>query len=186
VALDPLEKYLRELRSIRGSGSWVPETSYYPALRDLMNEVGAGLKPKVKCIVHVSHGAGIPDGGLFTPDQFQDGKSRDTGSSTQPGAHPTAPTQPPKPRRYHGTVTLDPARVERDAGKIADEVVTHLVGLLGSSVRVTPEIEAEIPAGVPDNVVRTVTENSRSLKFTTNSGFEKEQRPNQARQSPPR
>lgn len=103
-----------------------------------------------------------------------DGKSPDTGSSTQPASHPTAPTQPPKPRRYHGTVTLDPARVGRDAGKIADEVVTHLVGLLGSSVRVTLEIEAEVPAGVPDNVVRTVTENSRSLKFTTNSGFEKE------------
>jgi len=103
-----------------------------------------------------------------------DGKSPDIGSSTQPGAHPTAPTQVPRPRRYHGTVSLDPARVGRDAGKIADEVVTHLVGLLGSSVRVTLEIEAEIPAGVPDNVVRTVTENSRSLKFTTNSGFEKE------------
>lgn len=86
----------------------------------------------------------------------------------------TAPTQPPKPRRYHGTVALDPTRVGRDAGKIADEVVTHLVGLLGSSVRVTLEIEAEVPAGVPDNVVRTVTENTRSLKFTTNSGFEKE------------
>lgn len=103
-----------------------------------------------------------------------DGKSPDTGSSTGPAAHPTAPTQPPKPRRYHGTVTLDPARVGRDAGKIADEVVTHLVGLLGSSVRVTLEIEAEVPAGVPDNVVRTVTENSRSLKFATNSGFETE------------
>ena len=103
-----------------------------------------------------------------------DGKSPDTGSSTGPAAHPTAPTQPPKPRRYHGTVTLDPARVGRDAGKIADEVVTHLVGLLGSSVRVTLEIEAEVPAGVPDNVVRTVTENSRSLKFAGNSGFETE------------
>ena len=87
---------------------------------------------------------------------------------------PSGPAQPPKPRRYHGTVTLDPARVGRDAGKIADEVLTHLVGLLGSSVRVTLEIEAEIPAGVPDNVVRTVTENSRTLKFATNSGFETE------------
>lgn len=106
------------------------------------------------------------------PD-ISDGKSPDT-DSAQPGGQPTAPTQVPKPRRYHGTVTLDPARVGRDAGKIADEVVTHLVGLLGSSVRVTLEIEAEIPAGVPDNVVRTVTENSRSLKFATNSGFEKE------------
>ena len=102
-----------------------------------------------------------------------DGKSHGP-EPTAPGTHPSASAQPPKPRRYHGTVTLDPARVGRDAGKIADEVVTHLVGLLGSSVRVTLEIEAEVPAGVPDNVVRTVTENSRSLKFTTNSGFETE------------
>ncbi|MGH7838959.1 MAG: hypothetical protein ACREQC_14200 [Candidatus Binataceae bacterium] len=102
-----------------------------------------------------------------------DGKSHETGP-TAPTSPSTAPTQPPKPRRYHGTVTLDPARVGRDAGKIADEVLSHLVGLLGSSVRVTLEIEAEIPAGVPDNVVRTVTENSRTLKFTSNSGFETE------------
>jgi hypothetical protein len=44
---------------------------------------------------------------------------------------------------------------------------------VGSSVRVTLEIEAGIPDGAPDNVVRTVTENSRTLKFT-GSGFEKE------------
>lgn len=35
------------------------------------------------------------------------------------------------------------------------------------------EIEAEIPSGVPDHVVRTVTENSRTLKFTS-QGFELE------------
>jgi predicted AAA+ superfamily ATPase len=82
--------------------------------------------------------------------------------------------RPNKPRRYHGTVILDPARVGRDASRIAEEVVTHLAGLVGSSVRVTIEIEAEIPEGAPDNVVRTVTENSRTLKFTSNSGFEAE------------
>jgi hypothetical protein len=49
----------------------------------------------------------------------------------------------------------------------------HLVGLVGSTVRVTLEIDAEIPAGVPDAVVRTVTENSPTLKFTA-QGFEKE------------
>jgi hypothetical protein len=82
--------------------------------------------------------------------------------------------QPPKPKRYHGTVILDSARVGRDASKIADEVITHLSGLVGSSVRVSLEIEAEIPGGAPDNVVRTVTENTRTLKFESNSGFEKE------------
>jgi hypothetical protein len=84
---------------------------------------------------------------------------------------PPAPVPPPSPRRFHGTVTLDPARAGRDASKITDEVLTHLVGLLGSSVRVTLEIDAEIPDGVPDNVVRIVTENSRTLRFTSH-GFE--------------
>ena len=40
-------------------------------------------------------------------------------------------------------------------------------------MRVTLEIEAEIPGGVPENVVRTVTENGRTLKFTS-QGFEAE------------
>jgi Arc/MetJ family transcription regulator len=31
-----------------------------------------------------------------------------------------------KPRRYHGTVTLNSERVGRDAGRIADEVLAHL------------------------------------------------------------
>lgn len=66
-----------------------------------------------------------------------------------------------------------PTRVGRDAGRIADEVISHLEGLVGSKVKVTMEIEAEIPSGTPDNVVRTVTENSRTLKFIS-QGFEKE------------
>ncbi len=35
----------------------------------------------------------------------------------------------------------------------------------------TLEIAAKIPGGAPDQMVRTVTENSRTLKFTT-QGFE--------------
>ena len=78
-----------------------------------------------------------------------------------------------RPKRFHGTVNLDSARVGRDAGRIADEVISHLSGLVGSSVKVTLEIEAAIEAGAPENVVRTVTENRRTLKFTT-QGFEEE------------
>ena len=37
----------------------------------------------------------------------------------------------------------------------------------------TLEIEAKMPGGFPEHVVRTVTENGRSLKFT-NQGFESE------------
>ena len=81
--------------------------------------------------------------------------------------------EPAKPRRFHGTVDLDAARVGRDAGRIAEEVIAHLHALPGARVRVTLEIDAEIPAGAPDHVVRTVTENSRTLKFTSH-GFETE------------
>ena len=83
------------------------------------------------------------------------------------------PVTSSKPKRFHGTVTLDATRVGRDASKIAEEVIAHLVGLIGAKVNVTIEIDAEIPEGVPDNVVRTVTENSRTLRFT-NQGFELE------------
>ncbi|MEQ1890304.1 MAG: Swt1 family HEPN domain-containing protein [Alphaproteobacteria bacterium] len=84
-----------------------------------------------------------------------------------------APVVPGKPRRYYGTVKLDAARVGRDAGRIADEVIAHLAGLVGTVVTVTLEIEAAVPDGAPDNVVRTVTENARTLKFTS-QGFEQE------------
>ena len=94
-----------------------------------------------------------------------------------PGADLTgAPIPPPvsaQPKRFHGTITLDATRVGRDASRIADEVIAHLAGLVGAKVTVTLEVEAEIPSGAPDHVVRTVTENSRTLKFTS-QGFEKE------------
>jgi len=55
--------------------------------------------------------------------------------------------------------------VARDATTVQQEIVQHLVGLVGSDVRVTLEIEASVPAGVPEHVVRTVSENARVLKF---------------------
>jgi hypothetical protein len=78
-----------------------------------------------------------------------------------------------RPKRFHGTAVLDATRVGRDASRIADEVISHLLGLVGTRVTVTIEVEAEIPGGAPDHVVRTVTENSRTLKFAS-QGFENE------------
>jgi hypothetical protein len=94
-------------------------------------------------------------------------------SSGTPDAPASTPAGTPPPRRFYGSVTLDPARVGRDASRIADEVITHMVGLVGASVRVTLEIEVDVPDGAPDTVVRTVTENSRTLKFDQ-AGFERE------------
>jgi predicted AAA+ superfamily ATPase len=108
-----------------------------------------------------------PSGGTDMPPEG--------GTGTGPGDDIFPPPPPPsiQPRRFHGTVTLDSTRVGRDASLIAEEVIAHLSGLVGSTVTVTLEIEADIPSGAPDLVVRTVTENSRTLKFTS-QGFEKE------------
>jgi predicted AAA+ superfamily ATPase len=97
-------------------------------------------------------------------------------SSTRADATATAPTSQSSvvsPRRFHGAVALNATRVGADAGKIAEEVIAHLSGLVGADVRVTLEIQADIPSGTPDNVVRVVTENCRTLRFSDH-GFETE------------
>ena len=101
------------------------------------------------------------------------------GGGATPGEDPTSeghspgPEEAERPTRFHGTVGLGSARVGRDASEIADEVISHLHGLVGAEVTVTLEIEAKIPSGASEDIVRTVTENARTLKFTS-QGFERE------------
>jgi hypothetical protein len=102
----------------------------------------------------------------------QPGKPGQT-TATQIEANLGKPTAPAKPKRFFGSVQLNPQRVGRDAGKIAEEIVQHLALQPGATVEVTLEIQAQMPEGAPDNVVRIVTENARTLKFTA-QGFEKE------------
>jgi hypothetical protein len=85
----------------------------------------------------------------------------------------SAPPTPARPTRFHGTLHLDPLKLSSSAGKVGDEVVQHLQGLLGSEVEITLEIVAKVADGVPEDVVRTVLENARVLKFE-NFGFEEE------------
>ena len=109
-------------------------------------------------------------------DKGDDGTKGQTPGSDEKTGNSDVTPEPPvaqKPTRFHGTVKLDSTRVGYDASQIADEVIAHLSGLVGAKVTVTLEIEAEVPSGASDNVVRTVTENSRTLKFTS-QGFEKE------------
>jgi len=72
---------------------------------------------------------------------------------------------------FHGTVELDPTRMGRDAGRIADEIVAHLTSIGGAKAKITLEIDVEVPNGIPEDRVRIVNENSNTLKFK-NQGFE--------------
>jgi len=48
-----LEKFITDVRDTKLSGEGVSELSYYPALRALLEEVGDGLKPKVRCFMNL-------------------------------------------------------------------------------------------------------------------------------------
>ena len=73
-----VEGYLAGLRQVRASGGSTPERSYYPALSNLFNAVGASLKPKVFCVVELANqGAGHPDIGLYAAKQVQKGAPRE-------------------------------------------------------------------------------------------------------------
>ena len=68
----PLETYLRKVQTIRATGGATPETSYYPALDGLLNEIGDGLRPRVHAAGPLRNtGDGLPDAGLFTSHQLQ-------------------------------------------------------------------------------------------------------------------
>jgi hypothetical protein len=71
-----LSRYLSEVRKTYPMGS-VPETSYYPALAELLETVSLSLTPKDRCIVDPKNlGAGIPDLALLSADQIPAGGER--------------------------------------------------------------------------------------------------------------
>ncbi len=117
-----LETYLRELRDIRSTGSGVKETSYYPALSNLFNEVGKRLKPRVRCIINLANrGAGLPDGGLFTAEQFQ----KPSDAEPLPGQPPARGVIEVKPAKDDAWTTADGEQVSRYWGKYRQVLVTN-------------------------------------------------------------
>ncbi|MXV82112.1 ATP-binding protein [Candidatus Poribacteria bacterium] len=137
------------------------------------------VKPDVAVAQLEANAAAKPDSGHPQPPESpsigQGGRApyiAPGGQTTAPGTG-TTPPQTAKPKRFYGTVNLDPIRTGPAAQRIVEEVVQHLAGLPGADVEVTMEIQAKVSDGVPDDIVRTVTENCRTLRFTTQE-FEEE------------
>ena len=73
-----VEAYFSDLRNMRASGGATGELSSYVPLANLMNAVGAALKPKVFCVGQLAdQGAGHPDFGLYAARQVQKGRPRE-------------------------------------------------------------------------------------------------------------
>lgn len=68
-------------------------------------------------------------------------------------------------RRFHGSINLNSLRLTRDVAQVADEVLQHFTRLVGAEVEITLDIQVYVPEGLPEEVVRIVNENCRTLKF---------------------
>ena len=73
-----VETYFSDLGRIRASGGATGELSSYGPLANLLNAIGAALKPKVFCVGELAdQGAGRPDFGLYAAKQVQKGHPRE-------------------------------------------------------------------------------------------------------------
>ena len=117
-----VEAYFRDLRDIRQTGGGVKEESYYGSLENLLNGVGKSLKPQVRCIIQLTNrGAGHPDGGLFTKEQW------DHGNEQAPllGQVPARGVIEVKPTSDDSWITAESEQVSKYWGKYQLILVTN-------------------------------------------------------------
>lgn len=70
-----VENYFAELHRMRASGAATDERSSYGPIENLLNAVGATLRPRVFCVGELAdQGAGHPDMGIFSANQVQKGR----------------------------------------------------------------------------------------------------------------
>jgi Type ISP C-terminal specificity domain/N-6 DNA Methylase len=103
-----LEIFLSSVRSVQSTGGGTKETSYYTALNNLLDGVGHTLKPSVRCVMQLKNlGAGNPDGGLFTADQFdrKTGETKDLGKPSRGVIEVKAPAEPVDDTATTGQIT---------------------------------------------------------------------------------
>jgi predicted AAA+ superfamily ATPase len=77
----------------------------------------------------------------------------------------------PSNTRFFGVCKVDPDRYGRDLTRLSQEILQQLAAVDGAELEVTVEVHARKEDGFPDDKVRIVMENARTLKFQQ-FGFE--------------
>ncbi len=134
----------------------------------VIRQLGQVFFDETSLVIHPDHIVEPPE--VKPPPVIRNGgEDYNTGA----GQKPAKPPEPAKKvlSRYYGRVDLDPQRVNKDMGLIVEEVIERLTSQMGCDVEITLEISARLPAGFDESTVRTISENSRTLKFK-NYNFE--------------
>lgn len=75
--------------------------------------------------------------------------------------------------RFFGAYKVDPERYSRDLTRLSQEILQQLTTVDGVQLEVTVEVQAQRAEGFPDDKVRIILENARTLRFEQSS-FEDE------------
>lgn len=76
--------------------------------------------------------------------------------------------------RFYMSAALDTTRINRDVQRLVEEVINHLAAADGCKINISLEVEAVAPEGLSHQIVRTVSENCRTLKVHE-FGFDKQE-----------
>jgi len=141
------------------------EQGYHTGL--IFRRLGSIYFDDTSILVHPDH--------IIEPPEVKITPSPDTPVDRPDVDEPTDRPEPPKKvlSRYYGRVEIDPQRVNKDVGLIVEEVIERLTSQVGCDVQVSLEISARRPEGFDESTIRTIGENSRTLKFE-HYGFEEE------------
>ena len=104
-------------------------------------------------------GNGATSSGSGNSDVF--GTGNQGGTATAGGQN-----QVVQNRHFYMSAKLDNTRVNRDINNLVSEIVQHLMAIDDATVELKFEVDVEAPNGIPSSVVRTVSENCRTLKVT--------------------
>lgn len=107
------------------------------------------------------------------PGASSSANTSDHSSTTNDGGADTTADVEAAPTRYFGSVKVSPERYARDIGNVQREIIDRLAGA-GAKLEITIDIQASKPDGFDESEVRTISENSRVLKFDPSSSFEDE------------
>lgn len=136
-------------------------------------KTGAALK-QIEIEAKQRNQSQYPPGGT-QPQTFGESPGLFPGIDT-PGIEPPIPPITPQPEqrkntRFYMSAELDTTRINRDVQRLVEEVISHLTSVDGCQIKVSLEVNAVVPNGMPQPTVRTVSENCRTLRIHS-FGFE--------------
>jgi predicted AAA+ superfamily ATPase len=109
--------------------------------------------------------------GVPTPDNSSNKSGfsyTDPHAGSEEGDSPTVHENPnsndPKNTHFFMSAQLDTTRIGRDVQRLVEEVINHLTSVDGAHVEVSLEVNVKSPEGLSQQVVRTVSENCRTLR----------------------